>query len=123
MTMTKRMKDELREMALSLLGSGEKTRLTARDLKLLGLEITVPEITAEAITEIRENLGTSQDVFAQILGVNKMTISKWERGLVTPSGTASVLLTTIQHDPGSIRYRLKPAAAASKSRSKKLVIA
>ncbi len=104
--MSKRLKQELREMLLSLLGTGEATGITARDLKRVGLEIKPPSISPSQVARIRESLGFSQDVFAQVLGVSKIAVSKWERGSNPPSGATAVLLKTIERDPTIIKYRL-----------------
>ncbi len=104
--MNKRMKEELREMALALFSVGSATSITARDLNRIGLKIEPPVITPKQVIALREKLGLSQDVFAQVLGVGKMTVSKWERGTYPPSATAAVLLKTIERDPSIIKYRL-----------------
>ena len=103
-----RITEALRESYLDILSSGVKTTLTAKDLNRLGIELTVPTLTPEQIAAIRENLGASQDVFARITGVSKVTVSQWERGIRTPSGAAAVLLSTIQHDPSAIHFRFDP---------------
>lgn len=37
------------------------------------------------VVSLRKNLGLSQVEFGQLFGVHFMTVSKWERGLVTPT--------------------------------------
>lgn len=37
------------------------------------------------IAQLRKDLGLSQGDFAQLFGAHFMTISKWERGLTSPS--------------------------------------
>ncbi|MCB1047692.1 MAG: helix-turn-helix domain-containing protein [Calditrichaeota bacterium] len=110
--MRDRITEALRESYLDILSSGVKTTLTAKDLTRLGIELAVPTFTPNQIAAIRENLGASQDVFARITGVSKVTVSQWERGIRTPSGAAAVLLSTIQHDPSAIHFRFdtKPAS-------------
>lgn len=40
---------------------------------------------ADNIRRIRLGAGMTQHEFAQALGVNPMTVSKWERGVLRPS--------------------------------------
>jgi putative transcriptional regulator len=42
-------------------------------------------MTHDQIIALRTALGLSQVQFAQLFGVHFMTVSKWERGVVTPS--------------------------------------
>jgi transcriptional regulator with XRE-family HTH domain len=41
---------------------------------------------------IRDRLGLSQGLFAQVLGVHPITVSKWERGLASPDPYRTILL-------------------------------
>ncbi len=36
------------------------------------------------ITALREGLGMNQEQFGELVGVNKLTVSRWERGTMTP---------------------------------------
>lgn len=38
----------------------------------------------DLVRAARRALDLSQDLFAQLLGVHEMTVSKWERGLLEP---------------------------------------
>jgi DNA-binding XRE family transcriptional regulator len=40
------------------------------------------------ITRLREALGMTQEQFGDRIGVDKMTVSRWERGTMKPSGPA-----------------------------------
>jgi putative transcriptional regulator len=44
------------------------------------------------IPALRKALGLSQVEFGQLLGVHFMTVSKWERGLVSPSSYQLALM-------------------------------
>lgn len=44
------------------------------------------------IIKIRKSLKITQPTMAQILGVHPLTISKWERGILTPNGFQMSLL-------------------------------
>lgn len=48
--------------------------------------------TADDIARLRQGLGFSQIQLAQLLGVHPLTVSKWERGLLSPSDHQSALL-------------------------------
>lgn len=39
----------------------------------------------EQLQEIRNNLGLTQDQMSRIMFTHTMTISRWERGIITPS--------------------------------------
>jgi transcriptional regulator with XRE-family HTH domain len=41
--------------------------------------------TAAAIADLRRRLHLSQALFGQLFGVHPMTVSKWERGQLTPN--------------------------------------
>lgn len=115
--MNDRMKAELQELAVSLLSSGVKTALSARNLKAVGIDLEIPTFAPEEIAHIRSLLGMSQDVFARTIGVTKMTVSKWERGAATPGGAAAVLLATIRNYPEAIHFRFDPSRTSSTSTS------
>jgi putative transcriptional regulator len=42
-------------------------------------------VLKEEIYQLRTDLGLSQVEFAQLFGAHFMTVSKWERGLASPS--------------------------------------
>lgn len=46
----------------------------------------------EDITKVRKQLKLSQMEFAQLFGIHHMTISKWERGELSPTGYQVALL-------------------------------
>ena len=37
------------------------------------------------ICKLRQDLGLNQDKFGQLFGIHPMTVSKWERGILTPT--------------------------------------
>lgn len=37
------------------------------------------------IHKFRQDLGLNQDKFGQLFGIHPMTVSKWERGILTPT--------------------------------------
>jgi len=52
---------------------------------------------------IRDTLGLSQPLFAQVLGVHPVTVSKWERNEASPDSYRLILLEaaslSLKHDP------------------------
>jgi putative transcriptional regulator len=71
-------------------GAVDKT--TMRDFDLTCLT-PVGDLRPEAIKHIREQSQMSQAIFALVLNVSTVLISKWERGEVRPSGPSLKLLT------------------------------
>lgn len=48
------------------------------------------------ISSLRRSLGLSQVEFGQLFGVHSMTVSKWERGVLRPTGYQIALLQQFQ---------------------------
>lgn len=66
-------------------------------------------MTAAEIQELRSSYGITQSALADILGVNGVTVSKWERGVLalpTGSGHAHRLLLLMQQQPEEQRAEL-----------------
>lgn len=70
--------------------SAEKTTLTVEPL---------PDISAEEIKKIRNNLGLTQSVFAAVIGVSTKTVEAWESGTNRPIGPARRMISIIQFNP------------------------
>ncbi len=49
-------------------------------------------MNAAEIRTIRDRLGLTQPQLAQLLGVHALTVSKWERGILTPSVHQATML-------------------------------
>ena len=49
-------------------------------------------ITADRIRDIRKGLGLTQAQLGQLLGVHSLTVSKWERELLTPTPYQTAML-------------------------------
>ncbi|MCG3191930.1 MAG: hypothetical protein DIJKHBIC_01159 [Thermoanaerobaculia bacterium] len=60
----------------------------------------VPEVNASAI---REELALTQVDFARLMGVNVWTLRNWEQGRRRPTGSACILLRTIELHPEAVR--------------------
>jgi transcriptional regulator with XRE-family HTH domain len=67
----------------------------------------------EAVKQIRMRLQWSQERLARELGLSYSTISRWERGLSTPSPVAARLLSQLAQahppEPKSLRPALRSA--------------
>jgi DNA-binding transcriptional regulator YiaG len=67
---------------------------------------------ARQVHDLRESLGVSQAVFAQLLGVSVILVKSWERGAREPSLLARRLLDTIKADPSRWLATVREAAVA-----------
>ena len=75
-------------------------------------------LSDRAIRQIRRGIGLTQGQLAQLLGVHPLTISKWERGLLSPSRHQEDLLRSFrkargQEDLGETIGRLLITARAA----------
>jgi putative transcriptional regulator len=64
------------------------------------VKIKIPEVyifSASEIKELRESIGCTQNMFAQILGVSKKTIYHWEHGKVKPNGSSCRLMSFMKN--------------------------
>jgi DNA-binding transcriptional regulator YiaG len=52
-----------------------------------------------AVRRLRDAMGMSQATFAEVLGVSRILVQSWERGVRVPSPLAARLLDTISVDP------------------------
>lgn len=59
----------------------------------------IHEFNSNEIKQIRLETGTSQVMFAQLLGVSYKTVEAWESGRNKPSGSSCRLLEVIRDDP------------------------
>src|SRR4051794_19995673 len=62
------------------------------------------------VRAVRQLIGASQEVFAQVLAVSPMTVRSWEQGTRKPSAMARRFLDEIRMSPGHFRGRITPAA-------------
>jgi putative transcriptional regulator len=62
--------------------------------------------TPARVRSVRELIGASQEVFAQLLAVSPMTIRSWEQGLRQPSPIARRFLDEIAMSPDHFRGRI-----------------
>ena len=64
------------------------------------LEVPPPPVyTGQKIVRIRKKLGTSQTVFARLIGASPAAVRAWERGAKRPSGLARRMLQLVNQQP------------------------
>lgn len=60
---------------------------------------TPPDFSSSAIKKIRSQFDLTQELLAQLLGVNSSAVKHWEQGIRKPSPSVRRLLQIIQADP------------------------
>jgi len=89
-----------------------ETKYTVRQVRV----IPKPSLySASQVRAVRELIGASQEVFAQLLAVSPMTIRSWEQGLRQPSPIARRFLDEIAMAPAHFCGRILAAAAGAPS--------
>src|SRR5205807_9610189 len=61
-------------------------------------------LTPAAIRAIRERLGPSQEQFAQLTGIGKATISRWECGRLLQNRALDNYLRLLAHSGEAVRF-------------------
>src|SRR5215468_12744283 len=87
-------------------GTPIETKYTVRQVRGIPKPSLYPPARVRAV---RELIGASQEVFAQLLAVSPMTIRSWEQGLRQPSPIARRFLDEIAMAPGHFRGRILAA--------------
>lgn len=64
----------------------------------ISVSYTIDEITADYVKEFRRKYRLTQIALANIMGVTKKTIEKWEQGKNKVSGSSSVLFTLLSNN-------------------------
>jgi putative transcriptional regulator len=98
-------------------GAPMASKYTVRTVRVIPEPSPYPPARVRAV---RELIGASQEVFAQLLAVSPMTIRSWEQGLRQPSPIARRFLDEIEMAPGHFRGRIL-AAAVDMGRSSRAV--
>ncbi len=90
------------------LKSGEpiEERFTCRTI---ALDLRPTPHEPKLVKKTRQLLGTSQAVFALLLGVSPNTVRAWEQGVNTPSDIACRFMDEIRRDPEYWCKRLRSA--------------
>jgi putative transcriptional regulator len=84
-------------------GAPIESKSTVRNVRVIPGPSPYPPARVRAI---RELIGASQEVFAQLLAVSPMTVRSWEQGLRQPSPIARRFLDEIAMAPGHFRGRI-----------------
>ena len=77
--------------------------MTAREAVVL----PPPQYRGPGIQLIREKLGLSQNVFAQVLNASPETVKAWEQGKRQPDGMALTLLEVADTHPEALMRRVR----------------
>jgi len=113
--MRKKINNAIAETIEDLLKNGIKPSFSERELKTLGVKIPEVAINAEDIQKIREITKLSQSVFAKVLNVSSSSVSQWEQGKRTPSGSTKVLLELLQKYPDLLNYRIESSSQSQQA--------
>ena len=87
-------------------GTSIETKYTVRQVRVMPKPSIYPPARVRAV---RELIGASQEVFAQLLAVSPMTIRSWEQGSRQPSPIARRFLDEIAVAPDHFRGRILTA--------------
>jgi len=79
-----------------------RAKMTARRVDV----VPPPEFGDLDIQRVRERLGVSQTVFADLLGASPSTVRAWERGARQPSEMARRLLELAEREPEAFETAL-----------------
>ena len=63
----------------------------------------VPEIRADELTKVREDMKLSRSLFARYLRTNFRTLENWEQGRAKPNAQAALLIRLVQRFPDTVR--------------------
>ncbi len=61
-----------------------------------------PELTPEALLEVRESLHLSRALFATYLRTNPRTLENWEQGRAKPNAQAVLLINLVKRFPDTV---------------------
>jgi putative transcriptional regulator len=91
-------------------GAPGESKLTVRQVRVIPKPSSYPPARVRAV---RERIGATQEVFAQLLAVSPMTVRSWEQGLRQPSPIARRFLDEIEMAPEHFQGRILDAAVAT----------
>ena len=87
---------------LDALAADRQGKITLRSHKVQ-LE-ALPEVTADELIQIREQLKMSRPVFAMYLRTNPRTLENWEQGRARPNAQATTLIRLVQRYPETVEH-------------------
>jgi putative transcriptional regulator len=112
----KRIVNALNEFAAELeAGAPLESKYTVRQVRVIAKPSPYPPVRVRAV---RDLIGASQEVFAQLLAVSPMTVRSWEQGLREPSPIARRFLDEIEMAPGHFRGRIVAALVDTGQKSR-----
>ena len=82
-----------------------RATVTVRDVDV----VPPPEYRERDVQRVRERLGLSQAVFADLLGASASAVRAWERGAREPSDMARRLLELAERRPDIFEEALVPS--------------
>lgn len=88
-------------------GDDLSKRFTCREITL---DLPTGRYGAALVRKTRAQLGVSQALFAQFLGVSLGAVRAWEQGVTDPQGVARRFMDEIRHDPEHWAGRLRQVA-------------
>jgi DNA-binding transcriptional regulator YiaG len=100
-------------------GAPIESKYTVRNVRVIPKPSPYPPARVRAV---RELIGASQDVFAQLLAVSPMTVRSWEQGLRQPSPIARRFLDELEMSPAHFRGRILAAVIDAERSGDKGVI-
>ncbi|MDR0673060.1 MAG: transcriptional regulator [Zoogloeaceae bacterium] len=78
-------------------------RVGKRTLRTHEVKINpTPDVTADELLALRENLHLSRPVFARYLRINPRTLENWEQGRAKPNAQATLLLRLVEKFPDTV---------------------
>lgn len=84
-------------------GALAEERTGKRTLRTHDVELkNAPEISADEVIALREQLHLSRPVFARYLRTNPRTLENWEQGRAKPNAQAVLLLRLVQRYPDTV---------------------
>lgn len=83
------------------LEADRKGKLTLRTVKLA--RKPTPEISAQDVLAVREQLQLSRPVFAHYLRTNPRTLENWEQGRAKPNAQAALLIRMVERFPDMVK--------------------
>jgi putative transcriptional regulator len=67
----------------------------------------VPELSADELTKVREDMKLSRSLFARYLRTNVRTLENWEQGRAKPNAQAALLIRLVQRYPDTVQRLAK----------------
>lgn len=62
-----------------------------------------PDLSPDALVEIRERLNLSRGLFAAYLRTNVRTLENWEQGRARPNAQAALLISLVERYPDTVK--------------------